>query len=95
VYRSARFRRGRRPRPGAAQVRPPLPGIDLPGIFTLRHLQDADRIKRRLGAGVREAVVVGAGFIGLELTETFARRGIRTAEVELQDRVLPPLDRER
>ncbi len=80
--------------PGAAPLRPPLPGIDLPGIFTLRTLQDMDRIKERLDRGVRQAVVVGAGFIGLELVENLVRRGVATTMVELQDQVLPPFDRE-
>jgi NADPH-dependent 2,4-dienoyl-CoA reductase/sulfur reductase-like enzyme/rhodanese-related sulfurtransferase len=80
--------------PGAAPIRPPLPGIDLPGVFTLRNLQDVDRIKERLDANVRQAVVVGAGFIGLELAENLVRRGIATTVVELQDQVLPPLDKE-
>jgi len=80
--------------PGAAPLRPPIPGIDLPGIFTLRNLQDVDRIKERVDAGVRRAVVVGAGFIGLELVENFVRRGVATTVVELQDQVLPPLDKE-
>jgi NADPH-dependent 2,4-dienoyl-CoA reductase/sulfur reductase-like enzyme/rhodanese-related sulfurtransferase len=80
--------------PGAAPIRPPLPGIDLAGIFTLRNLQDMDRIKKRLDEGVRQAVVVGAGFIGLELVENLVRFGISTTVVELQDQVLPPFDKE-
>jgi NADPH-dependent 2,4-dienoyl-CoA reductase/sulfur reductase-like enzyme/rhodanese-related sulfurtransferase len=80
--------------PGAAPLRPPIPGIDLPGIFTLRNLQDMDRIKESVDRGVRQAVVVGAGFIGLELVENFVRRGIATTVVELQDQVLPPFDKE-
>jgi NADPH-dependent 2,4-dienoyl-CoA reductase/sulfur reductase-like enzyme/rhodanese-related sulfurtransferase len=80
--------------PGAAPVRPPLPGIDLPGIFTLRNMQDVDRIKARMDQDVKEAVVIGAGFIGLELVENFVRRGITTTVVELQDQVLPPFDKE-
>ena len=80
--------------PGAAPLRPPIPGIDLPGIFTLRNLQDVDRIKERIDHGTRQAVVVGAGFIGLELVENFVRRGIATTVVELQDQVLPPFDKE-
>jgi NADPH-dependent 2,4-dienoyl-CoA reductase/sulfur reductase-like enzyme len=80
--------------PGAASIRPPLPGIDLPGIFTLRNLQDMDRIKERLDTNVRQAVIVGAGFIGLELAESFVRRGVATTLVELQGQVLPPLDAE-
>jgi NADPH-dependent 2,4-dienoyl-CoA reductase/sulfur reductase-like enzyme/rhodanese-related sulfurtransferase len=80
--------------PGAAPIRPPLPGIDLPGIFTLRNLEDMDRIVKTLEKGVRQAVVVGAGFIGLELVESLVRRGISTTVVELQDQVLPPFDKE-
>ncbi len=80
--------------PGAAPLRPPLPGIELPGIFTLRNLQDVDRIKKIVDQGVRQAVVIGAGFIGLELVENFVRRGIATTVVELQDQVLPPFDKE-
>jgi rhodanese-related sulfurtransferase len=53
-----------------------------------------DRIKARLDQGVRQAVVIGAGFIGLELVENLVRRGIPTTVVELQDQVLPPLDKE-
>ena len=80
--------------PGAAPLRPPIPGIDLPGIFTLRNLQDMDHIKERVDQGVKQAVVVGGGFIGLELVENFVRRGIATTVVELQDQVLPPFDKE-
>lgn len=80
--------------PGAAPLRPPIPGIDLPGIFTLRNLQDMDRIKAVIESGVKEAVVVGAGFIGLELVENLIRLGVSTTVVELQDQVLPPFDKE-
>lgn len=80
--------------PGAAPLRPPLPGIDLPGVFTLRNLADVDRIKQAVDEGTREAVVVGAGFIGLEMVENLVRRGVATTLVELQDQVLPPLDKE-
>lgn len=80
--------------PGAAPLRPPLPGLDLPGVFTLRNLQDVDRIHAQIQAGVRQAVVVGAGFIGLELVENLVARGIATTLVELQDQILPPFDAE-
>src|SRR5262249_13683228 len=80
--------------PGAAPLRPPIPGVDLPGIHTLRNLVDMDRIKAAVDAGIRRAVLVGAGFIGLELAENLLRRGIETTLVELQDQVLPPLDPE-
>ena len=80
--------------PGAAPLRPPLPGLELPGIFTLRNLQDVDRIKQRVDQGIKRAIVVGAGFIGLELVENFVRRGLSTTLIELNDQVLPPLDKE-
>lgn len=80
--------------PGAAPIRPPQPGIDLPGIFTLRNLEDMDRIIRTLQQGVTNAVVVGAGFIGLELVENLVRRNIHTTVVELQNQILPPFDKE-
>ncbi len=60
----------------------------------MRNLQDVDQIKARIDRGVKQAVVVGAGFIGLELVENLVRRGIATTVVELQDQVLPPLDKE-
>ena len=80
--------------PGAAPLRPPINGIDLPGVFTLRNLPDMDRIKAAVDGGARQAVIVGAGFIGLELVENFVERGMQTTVVELQDQVLPPLDKE-
>lgn len=80
--------------PGAAPLRPPIPGIDSPGIFTLRNLQDVDRIKAVVDDGVQQAVVVGAGFIGLEVVENLVRLGVSTTVVELQDQVLPPFDKE-
>jgi len=80
--------------PGAMPIKPPIPGIDLPGIFALRNLQDVDQIKARIDQGVKQAIVVGAGFIGLELVENLVRRGVGTTLVELQDQVLPPLDKE-
>jgi NADPH-dependent 2,4-dienoyl-CoA reductase/sulfur reductase-like enzyme/rhodanese-related sulfurtransferase len=80
--------------PGAAPIRPSLPGIDLPGIFTLRNLDDMDHIVQHVQHGVREAVVIGAGFIGMELVENLVRRGIGTTVVESQDQILPPFDKE-
>ena len=80
--------------PGAAPLRPPIPGIDLPGVFTLRNLHDVDGIKARVDQGIKNVVIVGAGFIGLELAENFVKRGVATMVVELQDQVLPPFDKE-
>jgi NADPH-dependent 2,4-dienoyl-CoA reductase/sulfur reductase-like enzyme/rhodanese-related sulfurtransferase len=80
--------------PGAAPLRPHVPGAELRGVFTLRTLRDMDRIAAALDGGVRRAVVVGAGFIGLELVENLVRRGVATTVVELMDQVLPPFDKE-
>jgi NADPH-dependent 2,4-dienoyl-CoA reductase/sulfur reductase-like enzyme/rhodanese-related sulfurtransferase len=80
--------------PGAVPLRPPLVGIDLPGIHTLRDLSDTDRIKAVVDARPNHVLIIGAGFIGLELAENMHRLRIPTTVVELQDQVLPPLDRE-
>ncbi|MBL9125097.1 MAG: FAD-dependent oxidoreductase, partial [Planctomycetaceae bacterium] len=80
--------------PGAAPIRPNLPGIELPQIQVLRNLVDTDRIHQLLDRGVQSAVVIGAGFIGLEMAENLASRGVATTVVELQEQVLPPFDRE-
>ncbi len=80
--------------PGASPLRPPLPGIDLPGVFTLRNLDDVDRIKERVDQGVKQVVLLGGGFISLELAENFVRRGIATTVVEKNDQILTPFDRE-
>ena len=60
----------------------------------MRNLQDVDRIKERVDHGVKQAVVVGAGFIGLEMVENFVKRGIATTVVEKNDQVLTPFDKE-
>ncbi|HUJ45080.1 MAG TPA: FAD-dependent oxidoreductase [Opitutaceae bacterium] len=78
--------------PGAVPVRPALPGIDDARIFTLRALQDMDRI-RAAAAVAQRVAVIGAGFIGLEMVEQFVRLGKQVTLVELLDQVLPPLDR--
>jgi len=79
---------------GAAPFRPPIPGIDLPGVFTLRNLQDTDRIKERVDRGVKQAVLLGGGFISLEVAENFVRRGISTTVVEKNEQILTPFDKE-
>jgi NADPH-dependent 2,4-dienoyl-CoA reductase/sulfur reductase-like enzyme/rhodanese-related sulfurtransferase len=79
---------------GAAPFRPPLPGMDLPGVFTLRTLQDTDHIKQRVDQGVKQAVLLGGGFISLELAENLHRRGIATTIVEKNQQILTPFDPE-
>ncbi len=80
--------------PGAAPLRPPIPGLDLPAVMTLRNLGDMDRIRAAVTQQARSVVMVGAGFIGLELVENFVRLGLATTLVELQPQILPPLDPE-
>ncbi len=77
--------------PGAAPLRPDLPGIDDPRIYVLRNLQDMDRIAAAVASGMR-AVVIGAGFIGLEMAEQLRHREISVQLVELQNQVFPQLD---
>jgi NADPH-dependent 2,4-dienoyl-CoA reductase/sulfur reductase-like enzyme/rhodanese-related sulfurtransferase len=80
--------------PGASPIRPPMPGADLPNVFTLRNLADTDRIKKVVDAGMNRAVIVGAGFIGMELAENFVHRGIATTILDLNKQVLAPFDPE-
>jgi NADPH-dependent 2,4-dienoyl-CoA reductase/sulfur reductase-like enzyme/rhodanese-related sulfurtransferase len=79
--------------PGAVPVRPPLPGIGDNRVHILRNLQDMDRIKEAATTAQR-AVVIGAGFIGLEMAEQLHRLGIHVTVVELEKQVLPQLDAE-
>ena len=81
--------------PGAAPIRPPLPGIDHPGIFTLRTVPDSRAIREWIESrGARRAVVVGGGFIGLEMAENLVHRGIAVTIVEMAGQLMPPLDAE-
>ncbi len=81
--------------PGASPVRPPLPGIDLPGIFTVRTVPDAREIRAWIeDRQAKRAVVVGGGFIGLEMAENLVHRGLDVTVVEMLDQVMPPLDPE-
>ena len=79
--------------PGAEPVRPPLEGIDTEGVFTLRNVADTDRIKAHLAShDVRSAVVVGGGFIGLEMAENLVHAGAAVTLVEMGNQVMAPLD---
>jgi NADPH-dependent 2,4-dienoyl-CoA reductase/sulfur reductase-like enzyme/rhodanese-related sulfurtransferase len=98
--------------PGAAPIRPPLPGIDLPGIFSVRTVPDAREIREWIERGSSElteehtssgfepldktkrAVVVGGGYIGLEMAENLVHRGLEVTLVEMLDQVMSPLDPE-
>ncbi len=79
--------------PGAEPIRPPVPGIELDNIFTLRNVPDTDSIKAFVDTKNPEAaVVVGGGFIGLEMAENLAHLGIKVTVVELADQVMTSLD---
>ena len=81
--------------PGAEPVRPPIPGADDPRVLTLRSLQDMDRIKRVVDEHKPgRAVVVGGGYIGLEMAEALRGRGADVTLVELADQVFPAADPE-
>jgi NADPH-dependent 2,4-dienoyl-CoA reductase/sulfur reductase-like enzyme/rhodanese-related sulfurtransferase len=80
--------------PGAAAIRPPLPGLDSARVLTLRTVGDAVAMREAVLDGATNAVVLGAGFIGIEAAEALALRGIATTLVELAPHVLPPLETE-
>lgn len=98
--------------PGAASVHPPMPGIDLPGIFQVRTVPDAREIREWIERGTsflagmehysgfqtvrppKGAVVVGGGFIGLEMAENLTERGFDVTVIEMADQLLAPLDPE-
>ncbi len=81
--------------PGAEPVKPPIPGIDLPNIFSLRNIPDSDRIAAYLERrGPKSALIVGAGFISLEMTENLVRKGCSVTIVEMLDQVLSNVDYE-
>lgn len=79
--------------PGAEPLRPRIPGVDDERIFTLRNVPDTDRIKEyALKRGAKAAVVIGGGFIGLEMAENLRHLGLRTTIVEMADQVMTPID---
>ncbi len=79
--------------PGADPIRPPLPGIDQPGIFTLRNVPDTDAIKSFASSKTHKtALVIGAGFIGLEMAENLHHTGFEVTIVEMANQILAPVD---
>jgi len=80
---------------GAAAVVPPWPGVKLDNIFVLSNLEDGDRIKQAAHhSSVRSVAVIGAGFIGVELVESFLEIGKHVTLIELQNQILPGFDKE-
>lgn len=81
--------------PGAAAIKPPLPGVDLPGVFPMKTIPDVRKVKDWIAKNnVKNAVVVGAGFIGMEMAENLHLLGIHVTLLEMGPQVMPPLDPE-
>ncbi|OIR17631.1 coenzyme A disulfide reductase [mine drainage metagenome] len=80
--------------PGASPIIPSLPGVDHPSIFTLRNIEDMDVIKTIVDQGIKQAIVIGGGYIGVEMAESLRHRAIGVTLVELSDQIIPPLDQE-
>ncbi|MBN2418479.1 MAG: FAD-dependent oxidoreductase [Deltaproteobacteria bacterium] len=81
--------------PGAEPLRPPLEGIDLENIYSLRSIPDSDLIKAHVDENKPEStVIVGGGFIGLEMAENLVLRGVKVTIIEMLDQVMAPIDYE-
>ena len=77
---------------GSEPMRPPIPGIDLPGVYGLSVLQDGIDLRAAVDAGPERAVIVGGGYIGLEAAEALVNRGVPTALVEAGPQVMNRVD---
>ncbi|MEJ5364241.1 MAG: FAD-dependent oxidoreductase [Desulfosoma sp.] len=81
--------------PGASPVRPPIEGLDLPGVFFVRTIPDSRAIRSMIEERkARNAVVVGGGYIGIEMTENLVRRGLHVTLIEMQRQLMPLCDPE-
>ncbi len=79
--------------PGSTPLKPPIPGIDGPNIFTIWNIPDTDAIKNHLKNGkVKKAAIIGGGFIGIEMAENLFELGLEVSIIELADQVMAPLD---
>gem|GEM_PF-597244 len=79
---------------GAVAVRPPIDGLDLPGVHVLHTMADTFALHRALAAGAGSAVTVGGGYIGLEMAEAFCARGLTVTVVEQAPALMPTVDLE-
>ena len=77
---------------GSSPLIPPIPGADDPDVMTLWTMPDVDRIKGRVDAGVKSAVVIGGGFIGLEVAENLIERGVDVTLVEMLPHIMSNMD---
>ncbi len=81
--------------PGAQPVRPPLPGVDSPRLYTLRTVEDTLRIREIAAGGqVKSAVVIGGGFIGVEMAENLRELGLAVSLIQRENHLLAPLDQD-
>ena len=81
--------------PGAQPVRPPLPGVDSPRLYTLRTVEDTLRIREIAASGqVKTAVVIGGGFIGVEMAENLRELGLAVSLIQRENHLLAPLDQD-
>ena len=78
--------------PGAEAFIPPIPGVHSKNIYSLRNMSDMDKIKSKVDKKVKRAVVIGAGFIGLEIAENLVERDIEVTIIEKSNQVLAPVD---
>jgi NADPH-dependent 2,4-dienoyl-CoA reductase/sulfur reductase-like enzyme len=80
---------------GARASMPQIPGIDLPNVFTLRNLEHGIRLKQALSSGkVKKALIMGGGYIGLEMAEAFRANGLVVTMVEMMPRIMSSMDQE-
>ena len=77
---------------GARPVMPNIPGIGLPGVYALRNPSDADAILAAVEAGLKRAVIVGGGLIGVEMAENLSSRGVRVSIIDMAPHILPGFD---
>ena len=74
---------------GASPFSPPLPGLELPGVFRLQKIEDAEGIKAMLGRKIKKATIIGAGLIGVEMAESLTECGVEVTMVEMMPTILP------
>ncbi|MCX4188523.1 FAD-dependent oxidoreductase [Methylophaga sp. OBS4] len=80
--------------PGAKPTVPNLPGVNHPSVFTLRNIEDMDKLKATVDGSIKSAVIIGGGYIGIEMAENLHHRGIEVSLIEIADQVMPLLDQE-
>ena len=79
---------------GAVPARPPIPGIELPGVHVLHSIADATAVQDALTGGARSAVIIGAGYIGVEMADALTLRGLDVSVIEQAPSALTTVDPE-